>query len=131
MSEPHDEAMNLFPKLIVGNAARAIEFYITALGAKETERFQTPNGKIVHARLTLGDGQFTLKDEDSIDAGPIALGLNRSPVIINLGVPDPDAVGARMEAGGAIVIYPIETRPYGRMGRFRDPFGHIWIISQI
>jgi uncharacterized glyoxalase superfamily protein PhnB len=122
--------MNLFPKLVVSDAARAIEFYTTALDAKETDRFETPDGKLVHVRLTLGEAEFTLKDEDAFDSGPTTLGLERSPVIINLEVPDPDAVGARMEAGGATVIYPIEDHPYGRMGRFRDPFGHIWIIRR-
>jgi uncharacterized glyoxalase superfamily protein PhnB len=119
--------MNLFPKLVVNDAARAIDFYTTALGAKESERFEQPDGKIVHVRLTLGDAQFTLKDEDSVDAGP----TDGSPVIINLDAPDPDEVGARMEAGGATVVYPIEDHPYGRMGRFRDPFGHIWIVRQV
>ncbi len=31
----------------------------------------------------------------------------------------------------AEVIIPIQDRPYGkREGRFRDPFGHLWILSQ-
>ncbi|MES9538688.1 VOC family protein [Spirillospora sp. NPDC049024] len=122
--------MNLFPKLVVDDAVRAVEFFTTALGVKETERSETPDGKIVNVRLALGDVQFTLKDEDSVDAGPTALGLDRSPVIINLEVPDPDEVAARMEAGGATVIYPVEDHPYGRMGRLRDPFGHVWIVRR-
>ncbi|WP_141580119.1 VOC family protein [Actinomadura sp. WMMA1423] len=123
--------MNLYPKLVVDGAARAIEFYKAALGVEESERFETPDGKIVNVRLALGDVEFTLKDEDSADSGPTALGLDRSPVIINLEVPDPDAVGARMEAGGATVVYPVEDHPYGRMGRLRDPFGHVWIVRQV
>ncbi|GGQ25922.1 PhnB protein [Actinomadura coerulea] len=117
--------MNLFPKLVVNDARRAIEFYTTAFGVKESELFETPDGKIVNVRLVLGDLDFTLKDEDSVDAAP---GLDGPPVIINLEAPDPDAVGARMEAGGATVIFPVEDHPYGRMGRLRDPFGHVWIV---
>ncbi|MEU8305137.1 VOC family protein [Actinomadura sp. NPDC048955] len=123
--------MNLFPKLVVDDASRAVEFYTTVLGLKETERFETPDEKIVHVRLVHGDVQLTLKDEDAVDAGPTALGLDRSPVIINLDVPDPDAVASRMEAGGATVIYPVEDHPYGRMGRLRDPFGHVWIVRRL
>jgi PhnB protein len=123
--------MNLFPKLVVNDATKAIEFYKTAFGAEESERFEGEDGKIVHVRLAVGGAQFTLKDEDAYDAGPIALGLEGSPVIVNVDVADPDEVGARMEAGGATVIYPIEDHPYGRMGRLRDPFGHIWIVRQI
>ena len=44
---------------------------------------------------------------------------------------DADSVGRAMEAGGAQVIVPIEARYYGpREGRLRDPFGHLWIVSQ-
>lgn len=44
---------------------------------------------------------------------------------------DADGVGRAMEAGGAQVIVPIEARYYGpREGRLRDPFGHLWIVSQ-
>jgi uncharacterized glyoxalase superfamily protein PhnB len=33
---------------------------------------------------------------------------------------------------GAVVIVPIEDRPYGRCeGRLRDPFGHLWILSHV
>jgi len=117
--------MNLFPKLVVDDATRAIDFYTTAFGAKEADRYEM-DGKIAHVRLILGDSQFTLKDEDSVDVSP----GEGAPVILMLEVPDPDAVGARMEAGGASVVFPIEDHPYGRMGRFRDPFGHVWIISR-
>lgn len=117
--------MNLYPKLVVSDAARAIEFYSTALGAKETDRYEM-DGKIAHVRLIVGDSQFTLKDADSVDAAP----GDGAAVIINLEASDPDAVGARMEAGGASVVFPIQDHPYGRMGRFRDPFGHVWIISR-
>ncbi|MBO2452839.1 VOC family protein [Actinomadura barringtoniae] len=117
--------MNLFPKLVVSDAKGAIAFYTEAFGAKEADRYEM-DGKIAHVRLVVGDAQFTLKDEDSVDPAP----GDRAAVILMLEVADPDAVGARMEAGGASVIFPIEDHPYGRMGRFRDPFGHVWIISR-
>ncbi|WP_020575635.1 VOC family protein [Actinopolymorpha alba] len=120
----------LHPHLIVSDAAAAIEFYAKAFGATENERYTHPNGKIVHARLSLGDTVFTLKDEepDAQDLAPTARG--GSPVILSLRVDDAHAVGAAMEKAGATVIFPIDDHPYGRMGRLRDPFGHVWIISQ-
>jgi len=46
-------------------------------------------------------------------------------------VTDADAVGEAMIAAGAAVIYPIRDQDYGaRAGRFADPFGHLWMISQ-
>lgn len=122
---------SLYPRLIVSDAAGAIEFYVAAFEAKETsERFTEPSGKIVHAELRFGDVVLTLKDEEpgTPDVGPAALA--GSPVILTLNVPDVDAVGARMEAAGASVIYPIDDHPYGRMGRLRDPYGHVWMLSQ-
>ncbi len=48
-----------------------------------------------------------------------------------LTVEDSSAVGAAMVADGGTVIIPIEDRPYGnREGRVRDPFGHLWVVSQ-
>jgi len=45
------------PYLGVKEAARAIEFYTSAFGAKEVPgtRQLTPDGKILHARLKIGD----------------------------------------------------------------------------
>lgn len=52
-------------------------------------------------------------------------------MLLGLEVADVDAVGARMVAAGATVIYPIQDQFYGqRSGRMRDPFGHLWILSQ-
>jgi PhnB protein len=120
----------LRPRLIVADAARAIDFYVEAFGATETERFTDGQGKIVHAELRFDDVVLTLKDEEpgTPDVGPAS--LDGSPVILHLDVPDVDAAGARMERAGAAVIYPIDDHPYGRMGRLRDPFGHVWIVAQ-
>ncbi len=53
-------------------------------------------------------------------------------MIINLVVDDADTVGQRLTEAGAEVMVPIATQFYGhREGRFRDPFGHMWIITTI
>jgi uncharacterized glyoxalase superfamily protein PhnB len=44
----------LYPRLVVADAARAIDFYVAALGATETQRHAGPDGKIVHAEVTIG-----------------------------------------------------------------------------
>ncbi|MQA81979.1 MAG: VOC family protein [Streptosporangiales bacterium] len=118
------------PRLIVSDAAKAIDFYVDALDATEVSRHADPGGAIVHAELTVGGASFTLKDETpgTTDLGPASFG--GTPVILNLTVDDVDALGARMERAGATVIFPIDEHPYGKMGRFADPFGHIWMIAQ-
>lgn len=120
----------LRPRLIVSDASRAIDFYTEAFGATEIERFTDGAGKIVHAELRFDDVVLTLKDEEpgTPDIGPAS--LEGSPVILHLDVPDVDAAGEQLLQAGAVVIYPIDDHPYGRMGRFRDPFGHIWIVAQ-
>jgi len=40
-------------------------------------------------------------------------------------------VAEKMVAEKADVVVPNKDRPYGkREGRIRDPFGHLWILSQ-
>jgi uncharacterized glyoxalase superfamily protein PhnB len=121
---------SMYPRLVVSDAAGAIEFYTAALGAKEVERHADPDtGKIVHAALTIGGFTVAVKDEGGGDPAPTSLG--GSPVILALEVDDADAVGAAMERGGAIVVHPIRDWEYGqRGGRLADPYGHLWMIAQ-
>jgi len=124
--------MQLTPRIIVRDADRAIGFYEKVFGAEVLERFAMPDGLVVHAALRIGESILALAGEkvDWHNASPQHLG--GTPVILNLQVDDADAVGARLEAEGAEVVFPIDDQFYGkREGRFRDPFGHFWIVSQV
>ncbi|MGH8791960.1 MAG: VOC family protein [Stackebrandtia sp.] len=121
--------LDLYPRLVVNDAAAALDFYAKAFGARELERYAGPDGKIVHSAVEIGETKVAVKDEDGVDPAPTSLGGN--PVIIALDVFDADAVGAALEAAGAKVVFPISDHPYGeRGGRFADPFGHLWMVSQ-
>jgi uncharacterized glyoxalase superfamily protein PhnB len=120
----------MYPRLVVSDGAKAIDFYVAAFGAKPGARHTDDNGRIVHADLSFGNG-FTIavKDADEFDPAPPSLG--GSPVILALDVDDADAVGDAMLAAGATVVFPIQDWEYGmRGGRLADPFGHLWMISQ-
>ncbi len=121
---------SMYPRLVVSDATKAIDFYVTALGARAGERHTGADGKVVHAELTLADGiTIAVKDEGDGDPSPTSLG--GTPVILALDVDDADAVGKAMVGAGASVVYPIQDREYGaRGGRLADPFGHLWMISQ-
>lgn len=120
----------LTPRLIVSDAAKAIDFYTQALGASEGARHTDDDGLVVHAELTVGRDTFTLKDETpgTTDLSPTSFG--GTPVLLQLTVDDVDALGERMERAGATVVFAISEHPYGKMGRFADPFGHIWMVAQ-
>lgn len=127
------ELPRLVPRLVVKGAARAIDFYKNAFGAAELARFADPNldDLIVHAELSIAGATFTLTEESTAYGNVSPSSLDGTPVILHLDVQDADAVGERMTGAGAEVVIPIADQFYGaREGRLRDPFGHLWIISQ-
>ncbi len=118
------------PRLVVDDAAAAIDFYVAALGATELMRFADPSGKIVQAEIQIGDDVLALTEHDG-DCNLSPTHLGGSPLLLTLTVEDADAVGEAMTRHGAAVVIPIDDRFYGRReGRLRDPSGHLWIISQ-
>lgn len=120
----------LTPRLIVRGAARAIEVYTEVFGAECVERFATPEGKIVHAAMSVRGAIFSIVDEDGTHSfAPERPGA--SPVLLHLMVDDPDAVAEALVAKGGKILIPIDDRFYGsREGRVADPFGHAWILSR-
>ena len=116
--------------LSLRNAARAIEWYQRAFGARETSRHTSPDGKIV-AFLAIGDLEFGVVDETPEVGNFSPETLGGTTVRIRLDVPDPDAMALRSVEAGAELLFPVEDQPYGmRQGRIRDPFGHHWLIGR-
>lgn len=119
------------PSLIVRDAAAAIDFYKKALGAEELMRMPTPDGKIGHAELKIGDSIIFLSDEFP------NMGVSKSPQTLggctgtlNLYVPDVDATFQRAVSAGGKATMPVADMFWGdRYGTFIDPFGHTWGIG--
>jgi PhnB protein len=126
---------NVHAHLNVADAARAIAFYVEVLGAREVFRAvdkKLGGGTIVHAELAIGATKVTLAEASAEWRNPSPAMLGGSPVTLIIEVAEADAVGARLERAGATVVYPIADQFYGkREGRFVDPFGHVWIVSQV
>lgn len=121
------------PYLTVSNTAEAIAFYKKAFNAVEvsTAHLTDPAGRVMHAEIAIHGTSVMLADEmpDFGTTSPTTLG--GSPVVLNLQVEDAAGVGMQAEESGAEVLAPVADQFYGyRSGRFRDPFGHIWVISQ-
>jgi PhnB protein len=120
----------LTPYLIAKNAARAIDFYTRAFGAKELYRLPGPDGTVGHAELQVGDSRFMLADE-SPDRGAVApKGEQGHSVSFLVYVADVDAAFKRAIDAGATKIRAVENQFYGdRAGTLQDPFGHMWTLA--
>jgi PhnB protein len=119
------------PYIIVKNAAKAIQFYVKGLGAKEESRLVDPTtGKIGHADLVLGDGWFMLADEHP-DWGALSpASVGGTPVYLHAYVKDDDAVVKRAAKLGATVLREPKDEFFGdRNATIVDPFGHQWLIA--
>ena len=118
------------PYLIVRGAAEAIDFYRKAFGAVELFRFPSPDGKIGHAEIKIGDSPIMMADEypDMGYKGPQTIG--GSPVSLMIYVEDVDTVFNQAVAAGATIKEALQDKFYGdRIGTVTDPFGHVRHIS--
>ena len=120
----------LFPYLIVKNAAQAIEYYVKAFGASEKFRLTEPSGRIGHAELDFDGVTLMLADEypEYNLNGPLTIG--NTSVTLHLHVDNADELIQRAVEAGATVESPPQDQFYGeRSGSIRDPFGHRWSIG--
>ena len=116
--------------LSVQNAARALEYYKQAFGAKELLRMPMPDGKVGHAEIQIGDSHVMLADEmpGMGFVGPRSRG--GTTVQLHLYVRDVDATVQKAVAAGGKLTRPIEDKFYGdRAGTVEDPYGHLWYIA--
>lgn len=114
-------------QLSVDNAARTIDWYKKAFGAEELGRSPGPDGRIMHAELSIGDSHFYLNDVMQ-GKGPKELG--GSPVSFWLYVSDADALFKRAVDAGAKVAMPLTDQFWGdRAGAVTDPEGINWWIA--
>jgi len=121
----------LTPHLIVRNADQAIEFYKKAFGAELVGGIaRTPNGKVMHAELRIGDSILMLNDEMPEFGAVSPLSANGSPVTIHIYTNNVDAAFERATAAGAQVKMPLADQFWGdRYGAVTDPFGHKWSLA--
>ena len=122
---------HLQPRLIVSDVDAAVAFYVRALAAVETFRYTEPSGSVAHCVVTIDGNEMSMAERND-DYGLVdAHQLGGSPVLIKLIIGNAVAVGERMVAAGGEVVVAIEDHGYGKIeGRVRDPFGHLWVLSQ-
>lgn len=119
------------PYLLIRGASDAIDFYVRAFGATEVLRLCSPDGKIGHAEIRIGDSHVMLADEhpDMDFLGPQSRGGTTVSLLIY--VDDVDAVFAKAIEAGATELRPLCDQFYGdRSGTITDPWGHVWSIAR-
>ena len=116
--------------LSVRDAQKAIEFYQKAFGAQLLHMHKTPDGRVMHASLKVGDSQLMLADEFPGMGTPSPQALGGSPVVLNIYVEDVDTLFHQAVAAGANVTLPLANQFWGdRYGQIVDPFGHHWALG--
>jgi len=120
------------PYLTLNDTARALDFYKRAFGAEELSRMDTPNGKIGHAEIKIGDSIVMLADEmpGTGNAARSPQALNGTTAGIYLYVDNADKVFNQAVSAGAHIEEPLTDMFWGdRYGRLKDPFGHSWAVA--
>jgi PhnB protein len=121
---------SITPVLIVKNGDKAIEFYKNGFGVEERCRMKSPDGRVAHAELKLGDSVFMLSDEYPEMKCNSPKTIGGSPVSMYVYVDDVDSVFNKAISAGAKVLDPVKDQFWGdRHGRLEDPFGHLWSIA--
>jgi PhnB protein len=120
---------SITPQLTCRNAARAIDFYKTALGAKEIMRMPGVDGKVMHAELQIGDSRFMVNDEfPGMTVAPDPKAIHSSSLFVY--TENVDALFERAVKAGARADMPLDNMFWGdRYGKFTDPFGHQWGVA--
>lgn len=125
-------SLAVVPYLSVRGGADAVAFYEAAFGAECVERYDF-EGKLGHAALRINGGALFLADEFpeheamTGNVAPTTLG-GRTTFTINLNVDDADAWFARAVKAGCAPIREVTAEFFGRHGKVRDPFGHVWSL---
>jgi len=117
------------PGLTCKNAAEAIDFYKKALGAVEVMRMASPDGRIMHAELKVGNSHVFLGDAwPGMTAAPTP---NAAPSqSLYLYLENVDAAYEQAVAAGATGAMPVADMFWGdRMAKVIDPYGHHWTLA--
>ncbi|HZY94181.1 MAG TPA: VOC family protein [Candidatus Bathyarchaeia archaeon] len=110
------------PSLIVEGVPRLLEFVKQAFNAEEKERFTTPDGRIAHAEVKIGDSIIMM--------GEASEQYKAMPSWLYLYLDDVDATYKRALQAGATSVNEPKNQFYGdRSAAVKDSSGNIWGIA--
>jgi PhnB protein len=103
--------------------------FTNAFGAQQRGVLNTPDGRIGHAEIMIGNSIVMIADEFPEHGNKSPETLNGSPVGLAIYVENVDEVFKRAVDAGATVKEPVSDKFWGdRAGSVTDPFGHKWTI---
>jgi len=107
------------PYMFANDTSGLIEFLQQAFSArKEGEIYKTPDGKVMHAMLWIGDSAIEFGESQGL------------PFAFYLYVPDADALYRQAVAAGATSLFPPSDQAHGdRVGGVEDAWGNTWYIA--
>jgi PhnB protein len=124
------ESQVVTPYLCCRDAARALEFYAKAFGARELVRYTGKGGEIGHAEIEIAGGRIMISDEWPEGGVFSPAKYGGTTFAIRLVVPDVDGMADQAAKAGATIERPPKDEPYGdRSCWLRDPFGHRWALA--
>ena len=116
--------------LTVSDIPAAVSFYQKALGFTKRGIMNGPDGKPMHAELTLRGTTLMLGPENEAWQKRSAKTLGASPVSLFVYVEDVDKVVAKAAKLGATSQGPVTDMFWGdRCGNIVDPDGYTWMIG--
>jgi PhnB protein len=127
-SKPQTPAASYIPKgfraitpyLMVHHSEEFVEFVKKAFDAKVLLRVNTPQGKMMHSQIQVGDSILEASEFAPAFAPD-------SPITLLFNVKDADAAYERAMEAGASSIFEPRTEPYGdRDAAVRDVSGNFW-----
>ncbi len=121
-------SVNLY--LIVKDARKAIDFYVKAFGGTGGTCMTSPDGKVMHGEIVIGNSTIMLSQENPEWHMKSAETLGGSPVSIHLYVDDCDSVFQQAIDAGCTELSPMMDMFWGdRYGKLMDPFGFQWGVA--
>src|SRR5262249_5382351 len=116
--------------LTVSDIPAAVSFYQKAFGFSKRAIMNGPDGKPIHAELTLRGTTLMLGPNNPARAKPTAKNTGASPASLFIYVENVDKVVAKAISLGAEAKGPVMDMFWGdRCGTIVDPDGYAWMVG--